>query len=224
MKIHLLPRIKERLKISTASLNPDVSAIAPHNAVLIKDNRIFQHKLARFYHTTYDVRRSEDIINPNTSHCNVMLLADPEPNDNGPDPLDRAASHPYLYGRVVGVYHVNVVYTGPGMKGYEAMRFDFLHVRWFQLDLVQSRGQSNCGWMSLRLDRLSFPPMAGGASLGFVDPSLVLRGCHLIPAYLFGKARSDGIGISKMLKDAKDWKYYYVNRSVVFPTSSVLFY
>ncbi|KJA13341.1 hypothetical protein HYPSUDRAFT_209627 [Hypholoma sublateritium FD-334 SS-4] len=141
-----------------------------------------------------------------------MLVADPEPNDNDSDPLDNNAVHPYLYGRVIGIYHVNIVYTGPGMKGYEAMRFDFLHVRWFQLDLVQPRGRSNCAWTSLHLDRLSFPPMAGRASLGFVDPSLILRGCHLIPAYSLGKARSDGIGISKMLKDAKDWKYYYVNR------------
>ncbi|KJA19277.1 hypothetical protein HYPSUDRAFT_99107, partial [Hypholoma sublateritium FD-334 SS-4] len=212
LKIHLLSRIRERLKISTASPNPDVSAITPHNAVLIKDNRVFQHKLARFYHTTYDVRGSEDIINPNTPHCNVMLLADHEPTDGSFEPSDSDAFHPFLYARVIGIYHTNIVYTGPGMKGYEAMRFDFLHVRWLQLDPVQSQGQSTCAWTSLRLDRLSFPPMAQKTSIGFLDPNLVLRGCHLIPAYSFGKARSDGIGISKMLKDAKDWKYYYVNR------------
>lgn len=149
-----------------------------------------------------------------------MSLADPE-SDNGSDPLVNNAGHPYLYGRVVGIYHVNIIYNGPGMKGYEAMRFDFLYVRWFQLD---KSGQSNCARKPLRLDRLSFPPMAGRASLGFLDPSLVLRSCHLIPAYSFGKARADGIGISKMLKDAKDWKYYYVNRLVIFPPYSLLFY
>ncbi|KJA21682.1 hypothetical protein HYPSUDRAFT_111821, partial [Hypholoma sublateritium FD-334 SS-4] len=194
LKIHLLSRIRQKLQISPAVFNSGVSSTAPlmHNAVLIKDNR--------------------DVINPNTPHSNVMLLANPEPNDNGSDSLERDAVHPYLYGRVIGIYHVNVIYTGPGTKGYEAMRFDFLHVRWLQLDFAQSPGRRKCGWTSLRLDCLSFSPMADKTSFSFIDPSLILRGCHLIPAYTFGKAHSDRICMSKISQDAEDWKYYYVNR------------
>ncbi len=146
-----------------------------------------------------------------------MLLADPKANPTC-DPSDEDAAHPFLYGRVIGVYHVNIVYIGPGMKDYDAMRFDFLHVRWFQFDPIQSRGHRKSAWKSLRLDRLSFPPMAERTSLGFVDPDLVLRSCHLIPAYSFGKARDDGISISRMLRDSRDWKYYYVNRPAVSPS------
>lgn len=143
-----------------------------------------------------------------------MLLADLRPN--GAEPLNGAAIHPFLYGRVIGIYHVNVVYTGPGMKGYEAMRFDFLHTRWFQLDIAQApgalQGGKKCDWASLRLDRLSFPPMARRSSFSFVDPNLVLRGCHLIPAFSSGKSHLDGIGLSKLSKDGNDWISYYVNR------------
>ncbi len=130
--IHLLPRIHKRLKISPALCDRNISAngLGMHSAILIKDNRVYNHKLARFYHTTYDVRRSEDVINPNTPHCNVMLLADPGPNKDGADPSNTGVVHPFLYGRVIGIYHVNVIYTGPGTIGYDPMRFDFLHIRW----------------------------------------------------------------------------------------------
>ncbi|KJA18100.1 hypothetical protein HYPSUDRAFT_145489 [Hypholoma sublateritium FD-334 SS-4] len=192
LKEHLFPRIQERLQITPENLASDISVAAQvaQYTVLIKDNR--------------------DVINPNTPHCNVMLLANTEEKDAGS--LTGVAAHPFLYGRVLGVYHVNIVYTGPGMKGYEAMRFDFLHVRWFQLDLVQSQARSPCNWTSLRLDRLSFPPLAGLGSFGFIDPGLVLRGCHLIPTFSLGKIHLEGIGRSKIAKDANDWKGYYANR------------
>ncbi len=224
LKIHLLPRIQKRLCLSPAKFDSQTYQLHYRRCTtlfLIKDNRIYNHKLARFYHTTYDVRRSEDVINPNTSHSNIMLLGrSSKKTTPAPTLSNEDAVHPFIYGRVIGIYHVNVIYTGLGMQNYDAMRFDFLHVRWLQLDPPQSQSQSNCGWTSLRLDRLSFPPMADNSSFSFVDPSLVLRGCHLIPAYAFGKARSDGVGMSKISKDFKDWKYYYVNRFVVFCTSA----
>ncbi len=140
-----------------------------------------------------------------------MLLSDPALSNSTTTP----SNHPFLYGRVIGIYHVNVIYTGPGTVGYEPMRFDILRIRWFQLDPVQSQVESS-GWDSSRLDRLSFPPTSCGASFDFIDPKLVLRGCHLIPAYSSGKKYSDGKGISLMSRDKNDWNYYYVNRSGIF--------
>ncbi|KAF8151198.1 hypothetical protein BJ912DRAFT_869512 [Pholiota molesta] len=207
LKEHLLDRICSKLQISKENFGSGINAMEEaQNSVLIKDNRLYNHKLARFYYTTYDVRRSEDIINPRTSHCNIMLLSDLETGNN-PD-SDALNAHPFLYARVIGIYHVNIIYTGPGMTGYEAMRFDFLHVRWFQLDVTGPHS----GWTSSRLDRLSFPPMAEQGSFGFVDPSLVLRGCHLIQAFSLGKSHPDGIGLSSISKDGQDWISYDVNR------------
>ncbi|KJA21107.1 hypothetical protein HYPSUDRAFT_141225, partial [Hypholoma sublateritium FD-334 SS-4] len=214
LKEHLLPRIHTRIQVDAKTLDTGGTNISPmaQTTVIVKDSRVYQHKLARFYHTTYDVRRSEDIINPRTSHCNIMLLSDLASKEE--NCIDATTTHPFLYGRVIGIYHVNVVYTGPGMKGYEAMRFDFLHVRWLQLIVTPAEG-SRCRphrQSSLRMDCLSFPPMANRGSFSFVDPALVLRSCHLIPMFSVGKSHSDGIGLSKMSGDEDDWNGYYVNR------------
>lgn len=213
LKEHLLPRIQSRLKVDPSKCGSENVAEMAAKLVLIKNNRIYKHKLARFYHTTYDVRRSEDVINPRTSHSNIMLLSTLAINEE--TPLDITATHPFLYARTIGIYHVNVVYIGPGMKDYEAMHFDFLHIRWFhQVEAsMQIKGkQYTQGWASSRLDRLFFPPMAEEGSFGFVDPALVLRACHLIPAFSLGKRYSDGVGLSPISGDSNDWKFYYVNR------------
>ncbi|KJA15800.1 hypothetical protein HYPSUDRAFT_148660 [Hypholoma sublateritium FD-334 SS-4] len=209
LKEHLLPRIRAKLKIKDDILGSSLasSTQSPQISIVIKGERIFNHKVAHFYHTTYDVRRSEDVINPRTSHCDVMLLSDLEPNETSC--VDAAVAHPYLYCRVIGIYHANVVYVGPGMKEYKAIRFDFLHVRWFELNISQGH---NSDWASLRLNYLSFPSETEKDSYGFVDPSLVLRGCHLIPAFSGGKRHGEGTWFANMAKDSKDWKGYYVNR------------
>lgn len=212
MKEHLLPRILARLKVDTSSLKLDGSILAEtaQNTVIIKDNRVFNHKLARFYYTTYDVRRSEDVINPRTSHCDIMLLA--EVNSEQVDSSESATDHPFLYARVIAIYHVNVVYVGPGMTGYEPSRFDFLHVRWFQIDKAQvPRGVSSTR-KPLRLDLLSFPPTTADDAFSFVDPSLVLRSCHLIPAFSLGK--KDSVKAGHIIEPWNDsgWNGYCVNR------------
>jgi len=75
----------------------------------------------RFHFTTYDVRRGSDAINPSTTRCNIYALADNADVADG-----SSTGHPFLYARVLGVYHANVVYTGPGMHDYQARRLDFL--------------------------------------------------------------------------------------------------
>ena len=170
------------------------------NSIFIKDNRMYEHKLARFYHTTYDIQRAEDVINSRTSHQDIMLLSDLQ------DHLD----HPFLYARVVGIYHVNVIYAGPGMLNYEPMRFDFLWVRWFHMET----SPSNAGWAASRLDRVSFPAMAQVDAFEFVDPEQVLRACHMIPTFSEGRHYRDGVGLSKIARDGQEWASYYVNRWV----------
>ena len=71
---------------------------------------------------TYDVQCGTDIINAGTSHCNAMLLAD---NTDG-----SSTSHHFLYAHILGAYHTNVIYTGPGMRDNKPRRFDSL---WVQL-------------------------------------------------------------------------------------------
>jgi len=124
---------------------------------------------AQFNYTTYNVRWSQDIINPDTTHCDIMLLTNSED-------MEANSNHPFSYTRVLGIYHINVVYTGPRMLDYTPRKVDFLWVRWFQY--FESR---LVAWKDCCLDLVHFPPMASDNTFGFVNPRDVLRGCHIVP-------------------------------------------
>jgi hypothetical protein len=179
--------------------------------VFFQKDRLYSHNIIRINYTTYDVRRAQDVVNGSTQHCNIMVLA-------GSDGCgDFATDHPFKYGRVLGVYHVNVVYTGPGMLNYEPHRFEFLWVRWYHtVDALRT------GWTARKLDRLQFARMAEDDAFGFVDPSDVLRGCHIIPAFASGRLHADGKGLSHCARDSSDWVAYYVNRWVLMSAYTVM--
>ena len=170
---------------------------------------MYSHRLVRFNYTTFDVRRAQDVVNPGTTHHNIMLLAQGNSDTDCDNPAESLKCHPFLYARVLGIYHVNVVYVGPGMLDYNARRLDFLWVRWYQR-LAETH--DTMGWMACHLDSLTFPPMANEGAFGFVDPGDVLRSCHIIPRFAKGRRHPDGVGLSKCARDSDDWKFYYVGR------------
>lgn len=153
----------------------------------------------RINYTTYNVCRAQDVVNANTSHHNIMVLE--SPRDDTPAP------HPFRYGRVLGVYHVNAIYVGPGMTDYQPHRLEFVWVRWYRRQEANGTGSVN-----QKLDRVQFPPVADDDSFGFIDPADILRSCHIIPAFSGGKAHIDGIGLSRCAQDSFDWASYYVSR------------
>ncbi|KIM79898.1 hypothetical protein PILCRDRAFT_26413, partial [Piloderma croceum F 1598] len=65
---------------------------------------IYCHQLSRFIYTTYDIRRAQDMTNPRTSHCDIMLLAKRN-DENGSEP-----DHPFMYTHLLGIHHANVIY------------------------------------------------------------------------------------------------------------------
>lgn len=162
-------------------------------------DRIYQHKILRINYTTYDVRRSQDVINPNTSHRDVMTLSD--------STEDEGDHHNYAFARVLGIFHANVVYA-PGLQkvDYRPRRVEFLWVRWFQ-----PLGPPS-GWQSRQLDCLSFPLLESSDAFGFLDPTEVIRACHILPRLALGRSNEDGRGVSKSVNDSDDWRMYYVNR------------
>lgn len=157
----------------------------------------------RINYTTYDIRRCQDVVHPLTSHCDVMLL------NNAAQPM----AHPswYCYARVLGIFHANVLYVGPGMVDYQPHCMQLLWVRWFR------SMPSSSGWSARWLDALDFPPIYDENSFGFIDPTDVMRGCHIVPAFSRGRRHRDGIGLSLCAKDSTDWAAYYVNRWVCLP-------
>lgn len=93
------------------------------------------------------------------------------------------------------------------MVDYRPRHMEFLWVRWYEhIDTTQT------GWAAHKLDRLRFPPLAKDDAIGFLDPSLVLRASHVIPAFAQGQIHADGKGLSHCARDSCDWFDYYVAR------------
>ncbi|KAF7969982.1 hypothetical protein HWV62_25400, partial [Athelia sp. TMB] len=168
--------------------------------VYFRGDMLYRHSILRVNYTTYDIRRKHDTINPGTSHCDIMLLSDREDRDD----------HPYLYARVLGIFHTNAVYMGPGCTDFNPRRMEFLWVRWYELVPKAAEG----GWVSSTLDRLRFPPIERASSFGFLDPADVMRACHVMPHFRHGLRHADGKGLSPCAHDSKDWSGYLLNRFV----------
>lgn len=147
----------------------------------------------RLNYTSYDLRRETDCLNPRSSKRDIMMLA----SENTP------SEHPYCYARVLGIFHANVIYTGPGRIDYLPRRVEFLWVWWFDLQCPA------LSWQDYALDKGRFVPMHQPHAFGFVDPDDVLRCCHLIPSFSDGRLHSD---LSCEIIDGELWKSYCVNR------------
>ena len=165
-----------------------------------KGERMYSHNIMRINYTTYDVRRAQDSINPRTNHQDIMLLSHRD---------DDTPHHEYEYARVIGIYHVNVIYAGPGMLDYRARRLDFLWVRWYE-NLNDIPAQQ--GWKNAQLDRLQFPSLSEEDAFGFVNPAEVVRGCHIVPSFSAGPRHIAAVGISACARNSQDWREYMVNR------------
>ncbi|KAG8692955.1 hypothetical protein FRC09_010842, partial [Ceratobasidium sp. 395] len=174
-----------------------VAAPTELGRLTLVNDRIYTHATLRLNYTSYDVRRQHDIVNPNTP-CRYILL----PNDT----TDSPSTHPFLYARVLGIYHAMARCSNGPPK-----RMDFLWVRWLDYDKEQPGG-----WESGRLDRLYYAHHRNDAELldafGFVDPRDVIRACHLIPDFRSGRAKDS---VSMVCDDEEgDWAYHSVNRFV----------
>jgi hypothetical protein len=155
------------------------------------------------------MRQDQDIVNPSSDRRDVMFLRSPSANDR------EAHGHHFVYGRVLGIFHVNAILTNSGSHHWQ--RFDFLWVRWFKpLD-------AESPWTSKRLDVLTFPPVGDPKSLSFVDPADVLRACHIIPRFLRGPAMPPRHGQSVCAQTSSDWRQYLVNRYVQPPAYKYCF-
>jgi hypothetical protein len=165
--------------------------------VRIRDNRIYATKVLRVNFTTYDVRRDQDSMNPRT-HCDVMVRS--RETDAG--------AHPFWYARVLGVFHANVLHTGARATNRSVQNMEFLWVRWFGTEPGYRYGRR-----SARLPKIGFVPATDDLAFGFLDPSLVIRGCHLIPAFFDGRTSEllrSGPSAARPAGEIDDWAAYYV--------------
>lgn len=161
--------------------------------VFIKDNTLYEHLLLTIDYTTYDLKRDQDAIHLNFGNQAVMVYS---PTSQDPEP--------WLYAYVIAIYHLSIFTP----SDTEPERLELLWVRWMERDSSQLQGPN-----SSRYTRVSFTPDSGipSEAFGFVDPSHVIRGCHLIPAFELQQTRNQ-LGPS-ITRDAKgDWRAFYANR------------
>lgn len=76
------------------------------------------HGTLHVNYTTYDLRRAQENINPNTSHSHIMVTVN-EPDESYP--------HPYWYARVLGIFSVNIDHSSLDL--HKPKRMNFLWVR-----------------------------------------------------------------------------------------------
>jgi len=119
LKAHLLPRVLEQ--IWSESENPSTINVeqAELKHIILRHDRMYVHKIIMFNYTTYDMWWDQDVLNPGTSHCNFMALAQP-------DSTKPSDEHPFIHGQILGVFHINMIYNGPRMTDYNPWHYDFL--------------------------------------------------------------------------------------------------
>ena len=150
----------------------------------------------RINYTTYDVHRAQDTINTNTSKQDLLVLSCES---------DSNSAIPFLYARVLGIFHVNTICIGGSKPDYNPVHLDFLWVKWFE---TLSPGS----WKFHELEHIAFLPMADKEAFGFLDPSSVVRACHLSPSFAQGPQYSDSQCLSTCTHDSHDYCQYFVGR------------
>ena len=162
--------------------------------VFIKDDTLYEHPLFSIKYTSYDLQREQDTVHLKYGSEGITVHSPTTPG-----------SEPWLYARVVAVYHA-LVYTEADPM---AKRIELLWVRWMQREASHLSGPN----ISRNYTRVSFVPQFGipGEAFGFVDPSHVIRGCHLLPIYDLGRTR-DRLGASMFRDEKGDWRAFYANR------------
>lgn len=146
-------------------------------AVRIHQDRIYSHKTLRINYTTYDLQRDQDLVTLGT-HPDVMVLAQEDD--------DESDHHPYWYARVIRIFTVRYRYYDPNERpGYSPLleQMHIIWVRWFGRDFNYPSG-----WSNRRPNLVGFFPASedGDEPFGFLDPALIVRGVHMIPAYYHG--------------------------------------
>ncbi|THU93782.1 hypothetical protein K435DRAFT_669587 [Dendrothele bispora CBS 962.96] len=183
LKEHLYSRLSGKIEGEEISLSQ-------RGLIDLRHDRIYFHKVLRVNYTTYDMRRSQDSINPRTHSDIIVRSSDPDT--------------PYWYARVLGIFHADVKY---GKQPYRQM--DFLWVRWFVNDACQDKFDLR----KRKLPRVHFIDALDDCAFGFVDPNNVIRAAHLIPAFHFGRTKSymgQSVLGRRESDGNEDWVKFYV--------------
>ena len=160
-------------------------------------NTLYRHKTLELTYTTYDMQEGKDKLYQR-KFPDIMVLSDDQ-------------EHPYLYGRVLDLFHIEVMNDGVNslLPMGEIVTLPMAWVRWFRLDT--SLGP--CGFQSLRYPTVSFHEGHEPDAFGFIHPDEVIRSAHLIPHFRSGLT-AEYLNVPSMGRpegEAMDWKRFTIN-------------
>lgn len=166
----------------------------------IQNNTLYHHKTLRLRYTTYDMQDGEDKMYQRL-HPDVMVLSD-------------SNEHPYLYGRVLDIFHANVrnsagnsLLTGESSTA----RLEMVWVRWFRVDGPGPDGLQ--GFHKLRYPSVSFCNAEQPDAFGLIHPDEIIRMVHLIPRFKLLRTAEYLAGPSAVRPKGEedDWRGFSIN-------------
>ena len=93
---------------------------------------------------------------------------------------------------------------------HSAQPMEFLWVRWLGAEPGYRSGSQVA-----RLPKIGFVEATDEDAFGFLDPDLVIRGSHLIPAFHSGRTYDlmpyDGPTAARSIGEKDDWVNFYIN-------------
>jgi hypothetical protein len=161
--------------------------------IFIENDTLHEHPLLNIEYTSYDVQRERDTLHIGYGRTGVMVYT---PTLHGDEP--------WSYANVLAIYHL-IVRTS---SDPEPKRLTVLWVRWMERSASGLTGPN-----SRNYTRVSFVPRSDtpGSTFDFIDPSHIIRSCHLIPAFHLGRTL-DFLDPSVARDPEGDWCAYYANR------------
>ncbi|KAL1719284.1 hypothetical protein EV715DRAFT_272872 [Schizophyllum commune] len=192
-----LPKLKEHLlgRLRGSVDQDSEYTVDQRNEIVFENDRLYKHKVIQLNYTTYDLRREQDSLNPN-SQADIYVLSH---DDDG---------HPYWYGRLLGVFHAKVYDLAErAVKRSTPVEMQFAYVRWYRLE------RTPWGFAAKRQPRVRFLDAEDPEAFGFIDPKDIVRAAHIVPAFAYGKTNEylPGETIARAPGDQEDWKFYYVS-------------
>ncbi|KAI6117765.1 hypothetical protein EV401DRAFT_1863153 [Pisolithus croceorrhizus] len=88
----------------------------------------------------------------------------------------------FPYAQVLRALHVNVLHIGPNGWCRSPQDMELLWVRWLGVE-----PQYSWGFQEAWLPKVGFVPEGDYNAFGFLHPSFIIHGCHLIPSFSDGR-------------------------------------
>jgi hypothetical protein len=156
---------------------------------------VVESKLLCINFTTYNIRRSYDTIR--CGKGGVVMTS------------SRDEDHLFWYACMIRAFTIPVLFAADGVNFVEE-RMEVLWVRWLGIDQ-----DHRWGFKGACLPKVGFvPDQTDHIPFGFLDPSLVIRACHLIPAFV-DKRTSEllrpGTSLARLPGETDNWVAFYIN-------------